>query len=147
MNEEITRPEKDINSFGYKMYKLRVSQNLGQKELAKHLHVSVSTISNYENNVHEPDLPTLAKIADYLNTSVDYLLNRTSYLYPMSYLEQQLIQNYSCSDILNTIIQLTKHSRTDLVGYLDMLNLRDNAQHTSAPIKHHSRLVKKAVKK
>lgn len=132
MEDKKVKPLRNKNSFGYRMYDLRTKQKMGQKELATYLHVSISTISNYENNIHEPDLPTLIKIADYLNTSADYLLGRTSCLYPMSYLEQNLISNYSCSDIINTVIQLSNSSRTDLIGYLDMLNLRDRSKGLSS---------------
>lgn len=117
--------KKDSNSFGQKLLTLRKQQKICQKAFASYLHVSISTISNYENDVHEPDLPTLVKIADYFNVSVDYLLGRTDYTYPFSDLETQKIDTYSCSSILNTALQLTPASQTDLVNYLAMLNLRD----------------------
>ncbi len=132
MDNQIAEAVLDTTSLGYKIYTLRENKEIGQKELAKLLHVSVSTISNYENNVHEPALHTIIKIADYFNVSVDYLLNRTNYQYPMSYLEQPLIDNYSCSDILNTVIQLSKPSRSTLMEQLDLLSLRDrNARMTA----------------
>ncbi len=112
-------------SFGRKLYTLRTQKNIGQKEFANYLHVSISTISNYENDVHEPDLPTLVKIADYFNVSIDYLLNRTEYIYPVSFLEEPLFGDYSCSSLLNTSIQLSAASQTDLINYLCMLKLRD----------------------
>ncbi len=118
---------KDETSFGNKLYNLRTQQNIGQKEFANYLHVSVSTISNYENNVHEPDLPTMVKIADYFNVSIDYLLNRTEYTYPMSYLGRHMLPDYTYSNILNTIIELSRTSQTDLVNYLSMLKLRDKS--------------------
>ena len=49
---------------------------IDEKEFASYLHVSVSTVSNYENNVHQPDVPTLIKIADYFNVSIDELFGR-----------------------------------------------------------------------
>mgnify|MGYP003304330930 CR=1 FL=1 len=132
MNNQIDTPPLDTTSLGYKIFTLRENKEIGQKELAKLLHVSVSTISNYEHNVHQPALRTIIKIADYFNVSVDYLLNRTNYQYPMSYLEQPLIDNYSCSDILNTVIQLSKPSRSTLMEQLDLLSLRDRNTRLSA---------------
>ena len=35
---------------------LREERKIGQKELAVYLNVSIGTISNYEHNVHSPDL-------------------------------------------------------------------------------------------
>lgn len=62
------------------MKNLRLVRNeigFTQKELAQLLGVSQQSYSDYENERTEPDLPTLSKIADVLNTSVDYLLGRT----------------------------------------------------------------------
>ena len=53
---------------------LRKKMNIGQKELAAFLNVSVGTISNYENGVHSPDMETLIKIADFYDVSTDRLL-------------------------------------------------------------------------
>ena len=125
MNDQIDETLLDTTSLGYKIFTLRENKEIGQKELAKLLHVSVSTISNYEHNIHQPALRTIIKIADYFNVSVDYLLNRTNYQYPMSYLEQPLIDNYSCSDILNTVIHLSSSSKSTLMEQLDLLSLRD----------------------
>jgi len=127
MNDQIDETLLDTTSLGYKIFTLRENKEIGQKELAKLLHVSVSTISNYEHNIHQPALRTIIKIADYFNVSVDYLLNRTNYQYPMSYLEQPLIDNYSCSDILNTVIQLSTSSKSTLMEQLDLLSLRDKS--------------------
>ncbi len=123
--------EKKETSLGGKILVLRKQKGICQRAFAHYLHVSISTISNYENNVHEPDLPTLVKIADYFNVSVDYLLGRTEYTYPFSDLETQKIDTYSCSSILNTALHLTPASQTDLVNYLAMLSLRDR---TSTPL-------------
>lgn len=122
-NEILT--EQDTISLGSRILALRKQKNIGQKEFAIYLHVSISTISNYENDVHAPDLPTLVKIADYFNVSIDYLLNRTQCIYPVAALDTQYIGSYTAANILNTTLQLTTTSQTDLVNYLSMLNLRD----------------------
>lgn len=57
---------------------LRKEKEIGQKELAVYLNVSVGTVSNYENDVHSPDLSTLCKLADFFGVTTDYLLGRTS---------------------------------------------------------------------
>ncbi|MDE5894241.1 MAG: helix-turn-helix domain-containing protein, partial [Acetatifactor sp.] len=65
--------------FSEKLYCLRLERGVYQKQLAAHLHVSIGTISNYENGVHSPDLRTLSRIAEFFHVSVDYLLDRTEY--------------------------------------------------------------------
>lgn len=58
----------------------RIESGHTQKSLAILLNISQQCYSDYENERTEPDLTTLAKIADLLNTSVDYLLGRTDEL-------------------------------------------------------------------
>ena len=56
---------------------LRQDHDLSQAELAKRLGMSQTGYSKYETG--ENDIPTtiLIKLADYYQTSVDYLLGRT----------------------------------------------------------------------
>lgn len=56
---------------------LRKNKNLTMKELGAILGVSESTISLYETGKRQPDYDILCNIADYFDTSVDYLLGRT----------------------------------------------------------------------
>ncbi|WP_244863657.1 helix-turn-helix domain-containing protein [Paenibacillus cisolokensis] len=50
-----------------------------QEQLAAKLNVAKSTISQYENNINEPDLQMLVQMANLFNVSVDYLLGREMY--------------------------------------------------------------------
>ncbi len=113
--------------FGEKLYRLRVARGIYQKQLAVYLHVSVGTISNYENGIHSPDLKTLSKLASYFHVSADYLLNRTDYISPVDALEQELIDQYTAGDIMNAILDLSLEGRRDLVKYLTMLSACDGA--------------------
>lgn len=115
-------------NFGEKLYRLRVERGVYQKQLAVYLHVSVGTISNYENGIHFPDLKTLCKLANFFHVSADYLLDRTEYISPIDDLNRELVDHYTASDIMNIIIELTPESRQDLVKYLTMLSLCDGAE-------------------
>ena len=111
--------------FGEKLYRLRIERGIYQKQLAVYLHVSVGTISNYENGIHSPDLKTLSKLASYFRVSADYLLDRTDYISPIDNLNQEIIDKYTAADIMNTILKLSPEGRQDLVKYLTMLSLCD----------------------
>ncbi len=111
--------------FGEKLYRLRVERGVYQKQLASYLHVSVGTISNYENGVHSPDLKTLCKLAKYFHVSVDYMLDRTEYLFPIEDLNLRLVDQYTTGNVLNAIIELSPESRQDLIKYLAMLTASD----------------------
>ena len=44
--------------------------------MAEILGVSQQTISNYENSDIEPDIELLSRMADYFDTSIDYIVGR-----------------------------------------------------------------------
>lgn len=57
---------------------LREATTISQKQLAEAIGVSQQSINKYENHNIEPDIGTLIRIADYFNTSVDYLIGHTT---------------------------------------------------------------------
>lgn len=57
--------------------RLRQQHNLSQQKLAEALHVSQQSIYKYEHNITSPDIETLINMADYFNTSVDYIIDYT----------------------------------------------------------------------
>lgn len=95
-------------NFSSNLKKLRLSNNLTQKQLSEILNVSRQTISNYENSSNEPDFYMIAKIANYFNCSIDSLvfgglntnlynidslLNIDNLLYDKKKIKQTLISN------------------------------------------------------
>lgn len=58
---------------------LRQTRNIGQKELASYLNLSLAAVSGYERNRYQPDLATLCKLADFYGVTTDYLLGRDTY--------------------------------------------------------------------
>ena len=69
--------EIDKQQFGKFVAQLRKEKGLKQKELAEYLNIKQNTYSQYENGKREIPLATLCKLADYYNTSIDYLIGRT----------------------------------------------------------------------
>lgn len=57
--------------------KLREEAGVSQQLLATTIGVSQQSINKYENHNIEPDIETLIRIADYFETSVDYLVGHT----------------------------------------------------------------------
>ena len=57
--------------------KLREEAGISQKQLAEFIGVSQQSINKYENHNIEPDIDTMIRIADFFNTSVDYLIGHT----------------------------------------------------------------------
>lgn len=60
--------------FGERVKQELKMQNKKQVDLAKHLSVQKSTLSEWLNGNNEPPMKTIVDIALYLNVSTDYLL-------------------------------------------------------------------------
>lgn len=58
--------------------RMRKSHNLSQQKLADILHISQQSVYKYENDITSPDIETLKNMADYFDTSIDYLVNYTN---------------------------------------------------------------------
>lgn len=71
-----TLPETTL---GDKVKKLRILNNLTIKELAKRCNLAPETISNIEKSRAIPNITTLSKISQALNTTNAYLLNTDSW--------------------------------------------------------------------
>lgn len=82
--------------------KLRLEHGISQKQLADVISFSQQSINKYENHDIEPDIATLIKIADFFNTSVDYLIGNSDIRrkienvtpYDLNKEEAQLINEY-----------------------------------------------------
>lgn len=60
----------------YRLKDLREDNDLSQSEIAKYLNISQRTYSYYETGGRDIPVQILIKLADYYNTSIDYLVNR-----------------------------------------------------------------------
>lgn len=111
-------------SFGQILTTLREEKGIYQKELASYLNVSIGTISNYENDVHHPDLNTLCRIADFFAVTTDYLLGRSSYQFDINTLARPLSRDYNVADFLNTTLSLPPREVSALLEYMEYLKVR-----------------------
>ncbi len=59
--------------FGNNLKLAMKSQKISQQELADHLGYTQQAINRWCNNITEPDVKTITKIANYLNISTDFL--------------------------------------------------------------------------
>lgn len=67
-----------INAVQERLKEKRTKANLTQKAVAEKLKMSQSTYAGYETGKRQPDIETLLKLADFFETSTDYLLGRYS---------------------------------------------------------------------
>lgn len=104
---------------------LREGQNIKQRELAAYLNVSPGTISNYEHGVHSPDLTMLSRLADYFGVTTDYLLGRTPQRFDPQYLERRISDEYTVTDLVNTILAFDSSTVDRLMEYAAFLQSRE----------------------
>ena len=57
--------------------KLRIEKGLSQQKLASYINISQQSVYKYENDISEPDISTLKNLADFFETSIDYLVGNT----------------------------------------------------------------------
>lgn len=58
---------------------LRLQKGLSQQKLADILHISQQSVYKYEHDITSPDIDTLKNMADFFNTSIDYIVGYTDY--------------------------------------------------------------------
>ena len=60
-----------------RLKELREDKDLFQKDIAAYLNMSQTGYSQYETETNDIPTEILKKLADYYNTSIDYILYRT----------------------------------------------------------------------
>jgi transcriptional regulator with XRE-family HTH domain len=59
---------------GKRIKQIRKNKNITQDEIAKKIGVSKSTYCTWEKGLYEPSIENLIRIAEILNTNIDYIL-------------------------------------------------------------------------
>ena len=108
-----------MREMGETLATMRKEKGLGQKQLAALLNMSVGTVSNYENNVHSPDLATLCRLAEFFHVTTDYLLGRSGYRCPPEVLNQYITPEYTAQDIVNTVLSMDSVSQIAVLHYVN----------------------------
>ncbi len=100
---------------------LRKEFNMTQKDLAIYLSLSTGTISNYENNVHYPDLVTIDKLADLFGVTTDYILGRTQYRCPPELLEQYRGESAEVCNLTNRILNMDNKTKFAVEQFMEYI--------------------------
>ena len=56
---------------------MREDKNLSQRDIAQYLNINQNTYSRYETSERGMPLEVIGRLADFYETSVDYLMGRT----------------------------------------------------------------------
>lgn len=85
----------------------RIKQKLSLRDLAAKVDISISFLSDIENERSQPSLARLKDLAEGLNTSVSYLLG-----------EEDLLEEFGLSGLLKDFSNWPQEDREELLAYL-----------------------------
>ena len=98
------------------MKKIREKRNITQIRLSTGIDVSQETISAYESGRAMPSAETLVRIADFLNTSTDYLLGRIDKDIPFKQIMNEIVDE-DINYLLNNYACLNQSQKKDLLWF------------------------------
>ena len=99
---------------------IRKEKGITQIRLSIAAEVSQETISAYESGKAFPSVETLIKMADFLDTSVDYLLDRTANNLPYSLRKSDLSDK-----LLHEFSSLNESNQKDVLWYCTQIKKRN----------------------
>ena len=88
---------------------LRKEYHVSQQALADAIQVSQPSINKYENHNIEPEIAVLKRMADYFNTSIDFIVGHTTDR-RIEYTEVYRLNAYE-ADIINRFRSLTSNEQ------------------------------------
>lgn len=103
---------------------LRKKRKITQIRLSIAAEVSQETISAYENGKAEPKMEKLIRIADFLNTTTDYLLERTDNDAPLNEVTNNIVDE-QLNELINNYARLNNYQRKDLIWYSGAIENKD----------------------
>lgn len=111
-------------SLGERLSQLRNAKDLTQEEAAKLLNISRSRIALYETNRRDIDTDTLRRLADFYNTTIDYLVGRDNITLISSTNEEthkDLIKFLDQPEVSLDGMLLTKEDKAKIKASLDII--------------------------
>lgn len=102
-----------MKNFGDNLMLMRKKKKLSQAALGKLIGTSGDVVGRYERGDITPSIEVVAKMADALKVSVDYLIGKTSFLFDQEILER-----------IEAMSQLSEENKAFVFRLVDMV-LRD----------------------
>ena len=114
---------EDLNIvFGRTLAELRKNAGLTQKQFAKIINVSESTLSHYEQGCTLPSIYILSTLADYFKVPVDYLLGRCQNKVEYTKMNEKISNSMNMGQMINIVCKLSQKKRNYLGDTFNMLS-------------------------
>jgi len=119
----------EMQTFGERLRRTRRERFIRQKQLAGHLNIAVSTLSQYENDKRHPNFEILTQISQYFSVSTDYLLGvndseNNNISKSLETIDEQLMDQ-SYHDLLHNmtenLLKISQHNDTKSLKILHTL--------------------------
>lgn len=96
---------------GKRMKQVRKMRGYTQEDIANKLSVSVSAVKKWEQDKTDPNTDLFIQLADYLNVSLDYLLNRSDELSTIPSIENEILDAFRKLDVRgqNEVLSFIKY--------------------------------------
>lgn len=99
---------------------IRKKKSFTQLKVSMDLFMSQETLSNYEVGRRLPSSDMLVRLADYYDTSIDYLLCRTEYDIPINNIKPNGISDDDFN-LINDINKLSKEDKNNIKEFVKFL--------------------------
>lgn len=97
---------------------LRQEKYISQQKLAMEIDTNQQSIHRYEHGYNEPDIQTLKKLANFFETSIDYLVGNTDIRHKIEAV-QPFDLNSDEATFIEKYRQLTPNARRSIMNTID----------------------------
>lgn len=98
---------------------LRTEKGISQQKLADVLGISQQSVNKYENHNVEPDITTLILLANFFDTSIDYLVGNTEINHKIEKVEPFEL-NENEAEFINKFRKLSENEKISIVNIIDI---------------------------
>ncbi len=98
---------------------LRMAKGISQQKLADVLGISQQSVNKYENHNVEPDITTLILLAEFFDTSIDFLVGNTEIEHKIEKVEPFEL-NENEADLIKNFRRLSEKEKTSIVNIIDI---------------------------
>jgi transcriptional regulator with XRE-family HTH domain len=114
-------------AFGGRIKELRKAHGWTQKQLASQLEIRFQLLNKYEGGQHSPPAETLVKLADALNTTIDYLLTGNPEM-ELPKVNNTLFRKFQAME------RFSQDDKQTVITIIDAMIAKHNVEHAIKPV-------------
>ena len=114
-------------AFGFRVKEMRKHRHWTQKELANQVGIRFQLLNKYEGGQHIPPAETLIKLAEVLDTTVDYLLTGNP-------VKEEPLVSANLFRRFKTLETLNDEDRSTVITVIDAIIAKRQVEHAIKPV-------------